>query len=168
MGGDSFKNRWRNIILEKEILKNKLFNNLPMTNDELEIYLNSIVLCNEYYYPQQLFITIRKTNEIYLKRRIAECGEMIFKEYLYSSVDGENVVSDLYDINNYFDEYFQNGLNHFIKNLMKTLKEYIYKNRLPYIKVAYIAPYDLFTEFHCGSILIHADKDVFMLTINPD
>ena len=149
--------------MEKDIFKNKSFKNLPMSNDELERHLNSIVLCHGYYYPQQFFLTVRKTNELYLKQRIAECGRMIFREYLYSCANASN----LYDINNYFDDSFKNGLNYLLRILMKTLNEYIRKNKLSYIKVTYIAPYDLFTEFHCGSILIHTDINVFALTINP-
>lgn len=156
------------------MFKDIYFKNMSMSNDELEKYLRSLILCVNYYYPYSFFLDYYRTNNLFLEQGIDRYNILINKEYRYSPVKchkydkSKGIVTTLDNISTYIQITPDRGEWSYLLNaLTDILDEFIIKNKLPYLKVTYVMA-EQHGIFGMGSIFIHTKTEIFCLRINVD
>ena len=133
-----------------------------MNNEELEKYLNSLILCIEYYYRYKLFVYVRKIPKTSKVSFIKE--EEINKTFYFTPQNNRW---------NYIKKHLHNlyiskdAIDYFIKNLQLILKEYLQKNNLDFIEINYIAGTNPLID-GLANILIQTETETFLLAIRAD
>lgn len=160
---------------KKNILQNKSFKMpMSMSDDELEKYLRSLILCTKYYYPYGFFLDYYRTNNSFFEQEMVKYKILVYEEYMYAPVKckkfakAKSIVTNLNDMSTYIEITPDIGeWNYLLNTLTDVLDEYIIKNKLPYVKVTYVMA-EHHGIFGMGSIFIHTKTEIFCLRINSD
>lgn len=133
-----------------------------MNNEELEKYLNSLILCIEYYFRYELFV--------YLLKKTKTSNVSFVKEIeIYDTVFYSAPKNELDFIKNHLERISvsEKAIEYFIYNLQNILDEYIIKNGLDFIEVNYVVGTNPLVD-GLGNILIQTETETFLLAIRAD
>lgn len=137
-----------------------------MDDIELGKYLNSLILCIQYYYhynPTVFYMKMeRKTTDISIFAK-----EINLKKTIYYSPQNNIYSNNLDFIKNHLRCVLNSSetktTDYLIKHLKSILDEYITKNNLDYIEINYIVGTSLVDGY--GRILIQTQTNTFTIVI---